>query len=336
MLGIVMTDDGNVVDLGKAIETAVASVQPSFRTASSSSASPISQPPSRRRCGTSSAPCSKLCHRHYRSLVSLGWRTGIVVALSVPLVLGVVAVVMLAMGWNLERITLGSLIIALGLLVDDSIIAVEMMVVKMEAGVDRLKAAAFSYSSTALPRLTGALITIAAFMPIGFAKSTTGEYAGGIFWIVGAAVLFSWLVSGLFTPYLAVKMLPKNVGQHHSGDPYDTPFYRKLRRLIELALARRWWVIGATAAGLLLAVAGLKFVPQQFFPNSTRPELIVDLRLKEGASFAATTEQVKRMEEVLSKDKDVRFYTAYTGAGRRASIYHSIPSCRTRATPNSS
>ena len=154
-----------------------------------------------------------------------------------PLVLGGVAIVMLAMGWNLERISLGSLIIALGLLVDDAIIAVEMMVVKMEAGWDRVKAAAFSYSSTAVPRLTGALITVAAFMPIGFSKSTTGEYAGGIFWIVGAAVLFSWLVSGLFTPYLAVKMLPKDLGKHHAGgDPYDTPFYRKLRGWIDLAI----------------------------------------------------------------------------------------------------
>src|SRR6185503_4213290 len=167
------------------------------------------------------------------SLASLGWRAGLVVAASVPLVLGGVAIMMLAMGWNLERISLGSLIIALGLLVDDSIIAIEMMVVKMETGWDRVKAAAFSYSATALPRLTGALITVAAFMPIGFAKSTTGEYAGGIFWIVGAAVLFSWLVSGLLTPYLAVKLLPKDFGKHGAGgDQYDTPFYRKLRRWI--------------------------------------------------------------------------------------------------------
>ena len=149
------------------------------------------------------------------SLLSLGWRMGVVVALSVPLVLGVVAIVMLAMGWNLERISLGSLIIALGLLVDDAIIALEMMAVKLEAGWDQMKAAAFSYSSTAIPRLTGALITVAAFMPIGFSKSTSGEYAGGIFWIVGIAVLFSWVVSGLFTPYLAVKMLPKDFGKHH-------------------------------------------------------------------------------------------------------------------------
>jgi multidrug efflux pump subunit AcrB len=249
-------------------------------------------------------------------LLSLGWRTGIVVGLSVPLVLGAVALVMLGMGWNLERVSLGSLIIALGLLVDDGIIAVEMMVVKMEQGWDRTKAAAFSYAATAMPRLTGALITVAGFMPIGFAKSVTGEYAGGIFWIVGAAVVFSWFVSGLITPYLAVKMLPQDIGkQHHGGDPYDTPFYRKLRRAIDFVLERRWWVIAATVAALVAAVPAMRLVPQQFFPAATHPELIVELRLKEGSSFAATTEQVKKLEAVLAKDEDVKFFTAYTGAG---------------------
>jgi len=190
-------------------------------------------------------------------------------------------------------------------------------VVKMEEGWDRLKAAAYSYAATAMPRLTGALITTAAFMPIGFAKSTTGEYAGGIFWIVGTAVLFSWVVSGIITPYLAVNMLPKDFGKHHhGGDPYDTPFYRKLRRWIDLALERRWWIIGATVAALAVAIWGSRFVPQQFFPASSRPELVVELRLKEGASFAATTEQVKRMEQILAKDEDIRFFTAYTGAGQ--------------------
>jgi multidrug efflux pump subunit AcrB len=187
----------------------------------------------------------------------------------------------------------------------------------MEEGWDRLRAAAFSYAATAMPRLTGALITVAAFMPIGFSKSTTGEYAGGIFWIVGTAVLFSWIVSGIITPYLAVNMLPKDFGKHHQGgDVYDTPFYRKLRRLIDLAIARRWWVIGVTVAALALAIVGAKFVPQQFFPNSSRPELVLELRLKEGASFAATSEQVKKMEAVLKNDEDVRLFTAYTGAGQ--------------------
>lgn len=317
MLGIVMTDDGNIVALGSAIESAVKGIQ-----------NELAYGVELERVADQPTTVKEAVWDFERSLlealiiviivsfVSLGWRTGIVVATSVPLVLGAVAIAMLATGWNLERISLGSLIIALGLLVDDAIIAVEMMVVKMEAGWDRVKAAAFSYSATALPRLTGALITVAAFMPIGLSKSTTGEYAGGIFWIVGAAVLFSWLVSGLFTPYLAVKMLPQNFGSHHAGgDPYDTPFYRKLRRWIDIAIERRWWVIGTTAVALALAVAGLKLVPQQFFPSSTRPELIVELRVKEGASFAATTEQVQRMEAVLSKDEDVRFFTAYTGAG---------------------
>jgi multidrug efflux pump len=316
MLGIVMTGDGNIVDLGKAIETAVSGIQAELPYGVELER--VADQPTTVKDAVWDFERSlfeALIIVILVSLVSLGWRTGIVVALSVPLVLGGVAVAMLAAGWNLERISLGSLIIALGLLVDDAIIAVEMMVVKMEAGWDPVKAAAFSYSSTAVPRLTGALITVAAFMPIGFAKSTTGEYAGGIFWIVGAAVLLSWLVSGLFTPYLAVKMLPKDLGHQHAGDPYDTKFYRKLRGWLDLAIQRRWWVIGATAAALVLAVAGLTLVPQQFFPNSTRPELIVELRVKEGASFAATTDQVKRMEKILAKDKDVRFYTAYTGAG---------------------
>ena len=317
MLGIVMTDDGNIVDLGKAIGTAVTKIQ-----------AELPYGVELERVADQPTTVSESLWEFERSLLealtivlavcllSLGWRTGIVVGLSVPLVLGSVALVMLAMGWNLERVSLGSLIIALGLLVDDGIIAVEMMVVKMEQGWERVKAAAFSYSATAMPRLTGALITVAGFMPIGFAKSVTGEYAGGIFWIVGSAVIFSWFVSGLITPYLAVKLLPKDFGQQHQGgDPYDTPFYRKLRRLIGLALERRWWVIGATVAALVLALPAMKLVPQQFFPSATHPELIVELRLKEGASFAATTEQVEKMEALLAKDPDVKFFDAYTGAG---------------------
>ncbi len=317
MLGISMTDDGNIVDLGKALESAVKKIQ-----------AELPYGVELERVADQPTTVSEAIWEFERSLLealaivlavsllSLGWRMGLVVAMSVPLVLGVVAIVMLAMGWNLERISLGSLIIALGLLVDDAIIALEMMAVKLEAGWDQAKAAAFSYSSTAIPRLTGALITVAAFMPIGFSKSTSGEYAGGIFWIVGIAVLFSWVVSGLFTPYLAIKMLPKDFGKHHQGgDPYQKPLYQKLRRLINLAIERRWSVIGVTAVALVLAFAGMKFVPQQFFPNSSRPELIVELRMKEGSSFVATTEQVKKMETILSKDKDVRYFTAYTGAG---------------------
>jgi multidrug efflux pump subunit AcrB len=317
MLGIVMTDDGNIVDLGKALEKAVGKVQ-----------AELPYGVELERVADQPTVVSESIWEFERSLieavvivlivslVSLGLRTGIVVGLGVPIVLSVVAIVMLAMGWNLERVSLGSLIIALGLLVDDGIIAVEMMVVKMEEGWDRLKAAAYSYSATAMPRLTGALITTAAFMPVGFSKSTTGEYAGGIFWIVGTAVLFSWVVSGIITPYLAVKMLPDFSKHAHGGDLYQTPFYRRLRGWIDVAIARRWLIIGITVAALAAAIFGSRFVPQQFFPNSARPELVVELRLKEGASFAATTEQVRKMESILAKDEDIRFFTAYTGAGQ--------------------
>jgi multidrug efflux pump subunit AcrB len=317
MLGIVMTDEGNIVELGKSLESAVAKVQSELpygvdleRVADQPTVVSESVWEFERSLLEALAIVLAVC------LLSLGWRTGIVVGLSVPIVLGIVVIVMLAMGWNLERVSLGSLIIALGLLVDDGIIAVEMMVVKMEDGWDRVKAAAFSYASTAMPRLTGALITTAAFMPIGLSKSTTGEYAGGIFWIVGTAVVFSWFVSGVITPYLAVKMLPDFKKHGDGGDAYHSPFYRKLRGWIDLAMARRLWVIGATMAAFALAIAGSRLVPQQFFPNSDRPELVVELRLKEGSSFDATTEQVKKMEAVLAKDEDVGFYTAYTGAGQ--------------------
>jgi len=317
MLGIVMTDDGNIVELGKSLDSAVAKVQSELpygveleRVADQPTVVSESVWEFERSLLEALAIVLAVC------LLSLGWRTGIVVGLSVPIVLGVVVVVMLAMGWNLERVSLGSLIIALGLLVDDGIIAVEMMVVKMEDGWDRVKAAAFSYASTAMPRLTGALITTAAFLPIGLSKSATGEYAGGIFWIVGTAVVFSWFVSGVITPYLAAKMLPDFKKHGDGGDAYHSPFYRKLRGWIDFAMARRWWVIGATVAAFALAIVGSGLVPQQFFPNSDRPELVVELRLKEGSSFDATTEQVRKMEAVLAKDADVRFYTAYTGAGQ--------------------
>ncbi|GID04389.1 efflux RND transporter permease subunit [Pseudomonas sp. 008] len=316
MLGITMTSDGNIVDLGKAMNTAVAKIQSELPHGVELEL--VADQPTTVKDAIldfGHALAEALIIVIAVSLASLGWRAGLVVATTVPLVLGGVALVMLAMGWNLERISLGSLIIALGLLVDDAIIAIEMMVAKMETGMDRIKAAAFSYQSTAMPRLTGALITVVGFLPIGLSKSTTGEYAGGIFWIVGAAVLFSWICSGIFTPYLAVKMLPNDLGKHQHGDLYDTKFYRSLRRLIDAAIEHRWVVIGATFGALVLALACIKLVPQQFFPNSSRPELVIDLRVKEGSSFAATTEQVKHMEEILAKDEDVRFYTAYTGAG---------------------
>ena len=249
------------------------------------------------------------------SLVSLGWRTGIVVAASVPLVLGIVAIVMYIMGWPLDRISLGALIIALGLLVDDAIIAVEMMVVKLEEGWTRTKAATYAFTSSAFPMLTGTLITSAGFMPVGFAKSLAGEYAGGMFWIVGVSLIASWIVAVVFTPFLGVVMLPKNLAAHGAHDPYDKPFYRRFRAAVDWGIAHRWLVLGSTMALFVLALFGMRFVQQQFFPTAARPELLVELRLREGSSFEATTAQVKHMEQVLKQDKQVKFFTAYTGAG---------------------
>ncbi|UJW81167.1 efflux RND transporter permease subunit [Hydrogenophaga sp. SL48] len=249
------------------------------------------------------------------SFLFLGWRTGIVVAASVPLVLGLVAAVMYAAGWNLDRISLGALIIALGLLVDDAIIAVEMMVVKLEQGVDRLQAATYAYTSTAFPMLTGTLVTAAGFMPVGFAKSIAGQYAGGIFWVVGVALILSWLVAVVFTPYLGVKLLPKTLGHGAHHDVYDRPVYHRLRRVVDWAVQRRFVVLALTVALLGAAGAGMTKVQQQFFPTAARPELLVELRLREGASFAATEQQVKRLEAVLKQDPEVEFFTAYTGAG---------------------
>src|SRR6266480_2023736 len=193
------------------------------------------------------------------SFLSLGWRTGIVVALSVPLVLAIVLLVMYAGGLVLHRITLGALIIALGLLVDDAIIAIEMMVVKMEQGWDRARAATFAWTSTAFPMLTGTLVTAAGFLPVGFAKSSAGEYAGGIFWIVGLALIASWLVAVLFTPYLGLRLLPDLAKHGAHGTPdaiYDTRIYRPLRRMIELALRWRKTVVALTILMFVAAVGG--------------------------------------------------------------------------------
>jgi multidrug efflux pump subunit AcrB len=245
----------------------------------------------------------------------LGWRTGIVVAASVPLVLAIVATVMAIMGWSLDRISLGALIIALGLLVDDAIIAVEMMVVKIEQGWDRIRAASFAYTSTAFPMLTGTLVTVAGFMPVGLAKSVSGEYAGGIFWVVGVALIASWFVAVVFTPFLGVMLLPKVMKTSHGGDPYDRPLYAKLRAVLRWCIGHRWWVLGATVLAFVLSAAGMSMVPQQFFPTAARLELIVDMRLREGASFAATQAQVQRLEDILKQDPQIERFTAYTGAG---------------------
>ena len=252
------------------------------------------------------------------SFLSLGWRTGIVVALSVPLVLAIVLLVMYATGLDLHRITLGALIIALGLLVDDAIIAIEMMVVKMEQGWDRARAATFAWTSTAFPMLTGTLVTAAGFLPGGFAKSSAGEYAGGIFWIVGLALIASWIVAVLFTPYLGLKLLPNlaKPGVHENPDAiYDTRVYRALRRVIRWCLRWRKTVVALTVLLFVGSVAGFGLVQQQFFPTSTRSELFFEMRLPEGTAIGVTDASAKRAERLLAGDPDIVTYTTYVGQG---------------------
>ena len=253
------------------------------------------------------------------SFISLGLRTGIVVALSVPLVLAAVFMVMNIIGLDLHRITLGALIIALGLLVDDAIIAVEMMVVKMEQGVDRMKAASFAWDSTAFPMLTGTLVTAAGFLPVGFAASSVGEYAGGIFTVVAIALIASWVVAVVFTPYLGVKLLP-DFAKHRTAHAnphavYETRFYRALRAVIAWCVRRRLVVVLATVAITAVSIVGFGRVQQQFFPLSERPELFFQLRLPEGSSIQSTLAAVREAEGIVTGDKDLATWTTYVGQG---------------------
>ncbi|GGF85865.1 multidrug transporter [Azorhizobium oxalatiphilum] len=250
------------------------------------------------------------------SLISLGWRVGVVVAAAVPLTLAAVFVIMLETGRFFDRITLGALILALGLLVDDAIIAIEVMVVKMEEGMDRVKAAAYAWSHTAGPMLSGTLVTIIGLMPVGFAHSSAGEYAGNIFWIVAFALIVSWLVAVAFTPYLGVKMLPdiKPVeGGHHAI--YDTPRYRQLRGTIAWAVRHKFVVAGAVVLVFAVSVVGMGRVRQQFFPVSDRPEVLVEVRLPEGTSIGVTEAAVRKVEAWLKEQPDAEIVTSYIGQG---------------------
>jgi multidrug efflux pump len=252
------------------------------------------------------------------SFLSLGLRTGTVVALSIPLVLAVTFVLMNVLDINLQRVSLGALIIALGLLVDDAIIAVEMMVVKMEQGWDRFKAATFAYTSTAFPMLTGTLITAAAFTPVGFAKSSAGEYTFSIFSVVTIALLVSWVVAVVFTPYLGYKILDPAklaaIGAKHGGDVYNSPFYQRFRSLVVWCLRRRWLVIATTIAAFAVSIMVFStVVKKQFFPDSSRPELLIELWLPQGASLKATESAVERVEAMLKGDQAIKSESAYVG-----------------------
>ena len=250
------------------------------------------------------------------SFLSLGWRSGIVVATSVPLVLAIVFVAMAFLGLDLQRVTLGALIIALGLLVDDAIIAVEMIVVKLEQGWDRERAASFAWTSTAFPMLTGTLVTAAGFMPIGLANSTVGEYTGGIFWVVGIALVSSWFVAVLFTPFLGYKLLPATMSGAHSRNEdaiYSTAFYRAFRRALEFSVARPLVVIAVAVLMLGLGLSQFSKVQQQFFPLSERPELFLEMRLAEGSAIQATEKVASAAERLLADDPDIDSYTTYIG-----------------------
>jgi multidrug efflux pump len=248
------------------------------------------------------------------SFLSLGFRAGIIVALAVPLTLSFVFLFMVWRGTELERISLGALILALGLLVDDAIIAIEAMAVKLEQGWERTRAAGFAWTSTAGPMLTGTLVTVAGFIPVGFAASTSGEYAGGIFWVVGAALVASWLVAVTFTPWLGAKLL-KAVPHNPAHDAHDTRMYRALRRGVEWCVDHRITLLVVMLVVLAGGMFGMAKTKKQFFPASQRLELLVDINLRQGASFAATDAVAKRIEATLRDDFDVSHFTTYLGAG---------------------
>jgi multidrug efflux pump len=284
------------------------------------------------------------------SFFSLGFRTGLVVALSIPLVLAMTFAAMKFFGIDLHKISLGALVLALGLLVDDAIIAVEMMAIKMEQGFDRMKAAAFAYSSTAFPMLTGTLVTAAGFLPIATAKSGTGEYTRSLFQVVTIALLISWLAAVILIPYLGNALLPdphapaKSRGfigsrlwilrkrltnllpekwrsgntRRERGDdhnPYDTNFYNRFRALVGWCVDHRKTVIASTVLLFVMSIVGFGFIQQQFFPDSTRLELLVDLKLAEGSSLTATQEQAKKLEAWLAKRPELENYVSYIGSG---------------------
>lgn len=256
------------------------------------------------------------------SVLAIGWRAGLIVGLSIPLTLGLTFVLMLLTGINLDRISLGALIIALGLLVDDAIIAIEMMIVKMEQGWDRVRAASHAWQVTAAPMLFGTLVTVAGFVPIGFARSAVGEYAGGIFWVLAYALLVSWFVAVTFTPYLGVKLLPniKSNAQHSSSDShaavYQTAGYQRLRRLITWCVTRRKRVVLLTVMALVLSIAGMAGpVEKQFFPSSDRPEVLISVYLPQGSAIGNTDDVVRDIERDLADRPEIKTLSAYIGAG---------------------
>lgn len=253
------------------------------------------------------------------SFLAIGFRAGLIVGIAVPVTIGLTFLAMKALGMNLDRITLGALIISLGLLVDDAIIAIEMMLVKVEEGLNRFEAASFAWQATAAPMLFGTLVTAAGFVPIGFAQSAVGEYAGNIFWVVAIALIISWLVAVTFTPWLGVALLPRrpvSSDADHVHDAYDTRLYRGLRALVRWCVRHRLIVVLSTLAILGLAVAGMAGpVEKQFFPGSDRTEVLVSIYMPQGSAIGATDATARKVEALLHDMPGLRSQSAYIGAG---------------------
>ncbi len=317
VLGVVMREGWNGLDLGKALEAEAAAINAELPLGMS--LSKVTDQSVNIRSAVDEFMVKFFAALGVVMLVgflSMGWRAGIVVATAVPLTLAAVFVVMAATGKNFDRITLGSLILALGLLVDDAIIAIEMMVVKMEEGYDRMRAAAYAWSHTAAPMLAGTLVTAIGFMPNGFAKSTAGEYTSNMFWIVGLALIASWIVAVVFTPYVGVKLLPdykEREGGHEAI--YATPHYERFRRLLGVVIRRKWLVAASVVGAFAVAVLGMGVVNKQFFPTSDRPEVLVEVQMPYGTSIQQTSAATAKVEAWLARQPEAKVVTAYIGQG---------------------
>ena len=341
LLGVSMQDGGDVIGLGHALDKVIAQIQPHLTVGLALNAVTL-QPKIVANSVNDfvKSLVEALVIVLSVSLISLGWRSGIVVAITIPVVLASTFLVMYLNGIGLHKISLGALILALGLLVDDAIIAVEMMSSKMEQGWDRVKAASFAYTSTAMPMLTGTLVTVAGFLPIATAASATGEYTRSIFQVSAIALVISWFAAVIFVPFLGYHLLPdyasvrqplkitrwlknslnladKTDGIHH--DIYNTTFYQAFRSIVTACVRYRKTVIAITLVLFALSIIGFGKVQQQFFPDSTRLELIVDLRMTEGASYAATDSQARKLEHWLQewtqKHEGIENFVAYIGTG---------------------
>jgi multidrug efflux pump subunit AcrB len=326
-LGISMDKGGNIIDLGKNLQVSVAALKAKLPVGIQ-----IERVSDQPKMVASSVgefvntlieavvivlAVSFLALGLHTKPFRLDIRPGLVVGLTIPLVLAVTFLFMRFLDIDLHKISLGALIIALGLLVDDAIIAVEMMVRKMEEGFSRFDAATFAYTSTAMPMLTGTLITAAGFLPIGLAKSSAGEYTFSMFSVNTLALIISWLVAVLFTPYLGyllLKVKPSSSADGHH-ELFDTPFYNRFRSMVSWCVEWRKTTIAITLAIFGLGVFGFKFIEQQFFPDSSRPELMVELWLPEGSSFAATELQAKKFEAFIQKQNGIESVTTYVGTG---------------------